>query len=89
MPTKTYTEIISEMRERFVQYNENYENIKEELKKLKKLKENATTQGDLNIEIKIHKLINDKEWEERKLHKERREFYNRLKALNLLEEEKS
>jgi len=87
MPTKSYTEIISEMRERFDLFYENYEKIKGELNKLKKLKANAHTQGAVNIEIKIDKLINDMEWEERKLHKERREFYNRLKALNLLEEE--
>jgi hypothetical protein len=86
MPEKTYTEIITETNERFDNYYTSYQKIEEELSKLKNLKETARNQGAVNIENKIEKLISDMEWEEKKLHKGRRDFYYRLKMLDLIDE---
>jgi hypothetical protein len=87
MPTKTYTEIVSEMRERFTIWYDKYTKIQEELDKLNKLKFEAKKQGAANIEDKVEKLIYDMEFEKRELNRNRRVFYHRLKALDLIEEE--
>lgn len=88
MPTKTYTEIVSEMNERFTIWYNKYRKITDELDKLKTLKQEAKRQGAANIEDKVDKLIYDMEFEMRELNRNRRVFYHRLKALDLIEEEK-
>jgi len=88
MPTKTYTEIVSEMRERFTIWYDKYKKIQEELDKLNKLKYDAKKQGAANIEDKVDKLIYDMDFEKKQLNNSRRVFYHRLKALDLIEEEK-
>jgi hypothetical protein len=88
MPTKTYTEIVDEMRERFTIWYDKYKKIQEELDKLNKLKYDAKKQGAANIEDKVDKLIYDMDFQKKQLNNSRRVFYHRLKALDLIEEEK-
>ncbi len=87
MPTKTYEELINSMHNRFDKYFTDLIKIRAELDKLYKIKQNAKAQGAANIEEKVDKLIYDMKLEEKKLHMSRRVFYNRLKDLDLLDEE--
>jgi hypothetical protein len=87
MPTKTYIEIVSEMNERFIIWYDKYSKIQEELDKLNKLKFEAKKQGAANIEDKVDKLIYDMDFQKKELNRNRRVFYHRLKALDLIEEE--
>jgi len=89
MPTKSYTEIVSEMNNRFIVYFDSITKVRVELDKLNKLLIESKRQGAANIEDKVDKLIYDMKMEERKLHTGRRVFYNRLKALDLIEESTS
>ena len=86
MPIKSYTEIVSEMKEKFQEYYKNYIRIEEEINKLFKLKSNARRQGAVNIELKVNNLLDDMNDEKTKLNLSRRVFYYRLKVLNLIEE---
>ena len=69
MPTKTYAEIVSEMNLRF----ENYD---------KQVKEVGS---DQNILDKARKLLDDMNFEKKKLEMKYRFFYHRLDALNLID----
>ena len=86
MPTKTYLEIVDEMKSNFGDFYEKYVKIEKELKNLEKLKIVSKTQNAVNIENKLDKLIEDLNWEKKKLMFNRRVFFTRLKALNLIEE---
>jgi hypothetical protein len=86
MPTKTYTEIVSEMNERFTIWYDKFSKVKDELEKLDRLKQEAKRQGAANIEDKVEKLIYDMEFQKRELNRNRRVFYHRLKSLELIEE---
>jgi len=88
MPTKTYTEIVIEMNDKFIIYFDSITKVRSELDKLNKLLVEAKRQGAANIEEKVDKLIYEMKLEERKLHMGRRVFYNRLKVLDLIEETK-
>lgn len=87
MPTKSYSEIVLEMTTNFNEFYEKYIKIEEELKNLKKLKIVSKEQNAVNIEEKVNKLIEDMNWEKKKLHSSRKVFFNRLKALDLIEDE--
>ena len=87
MPTKTYTEIVSEMNERFIIWYDKFVKVKDELDKLDILKKGAKKQGAANIEDKVDKLIYDINFQKKELNRNRRVFYNRLKALDLIEAE--
>ena len=87
MPTKSYDEIVSEMRERFAIFYENITKVRTEIEKLHKILTESKRQGAANIEEKVDKLLYEMKIEERKLNAGRRVFYNRLKALDLIEEE--
>jgi len=87
MPTKTYTEIVSEMNERFIIWYDKFSKVKDELDKLDNLKKEAKKQGAANIEDKVDKLIYDINFQKKELNRNRRVFYNRLKALDLIEAE--
>jgi hypothetical protein len=89
MPTKTHTEIVCEMNERFKIWYDKYSKVNEELEKLNNLKQKAKSQGATNIEDKVDKLIYDVNFQKRELNIKRRVFYHRLKALDLVEEESS
>jgi hypothetical protein len=86
MPIKSYTEIVSEMQDKFKEYYKNYTRIEEEINKLLKLRTEARHQGAVNIELKVNNLLDDMNNEKMKLNISRRVFYNRLKALDLIEE---
>ena len=87
MPTKSYDEIVSEMRERFAIFYDNITKVRTEIEKLHKILSESKRQGAANIEEKVDKLLYEMKIEERKLNAGRRVFYNRLKALDLIEEE--
>ena len=87
MPSKSYTEIVNEMRERFAVFYENITKVRTEIEKLNKLLAESKRQGAANIEEKVDKLLYEMKIEERKLNAGRRVFYNRLKMLDLIEEE--
>jgi hypothetical protein len=87
MPTKTYTEIVSEMNERFIIWYDKLSKVKDELDKLDILKKEAKRQGAANIEDKVDKLIYDMDFQKKELNRNRRVFYHRLKALDLIEDE--
>jgi len=86
MPQKSYIEIVSEMKEKFIEYYKNYIKIEEEICKLQKLKEDTIRQGAVNIELKVNNLLDDMLNEKKILNFKRRVFYNRLKILDLIEE---
>ena len=86
MPTKSYTEIVSEMKTEFKEYYKNLTRIEEEINKLMNLKHNAQHQGAVNIELKVINLLHDMHSERTKLNLSRRVFYTRLKALDLIED---
>ena len=87
MPAKSYDEIVNEMREKFSIFYENITKVRDEIEKLHKLLTESKRQGAANIEEKVDKLLYEMKIEERKLNAGRRVFYNRLKALDLIEEE--
>ena len=87
MPSKSYTEIVDDMRERFAVFYENITKVRTEIEKLNKLLAESKRQGAANIEEKVDKLLYEMKIEERKLNSGRRVFYNRLKVLDLIEEE--
>ena len=89
MPSKSYIEIVSEMRDRFAVFYENITKVRTEIEKLNKLLAESKRQGAANIEEKVDKLLYEMKIEERKLNAGRRVFYNRLKMLDLIEEEKN
>jgi hypothetical protein len=87
MPTKSLTEVLMEIKTRNKEWWEKHDLIKEQLEKLFILKQDAKKQGDDNIEKKIDIIIDDVECNLRELNRNRREFYHRLKAIDLIEEE--
>ena len=86
MPLKTYMSVVLEMNERFTIYYDKVIKVDIELEKLYKLKSDAKNQGAVNIEEKVDKLIDDMKWELKEIHMTRREFYYRLKVLDLLDD---
>ena len=87
MPTRALSEIITDMQTRFKSWFQKFAAINEELKRLQNLKQNANQQGAVNIEVKVDKLIDEMLFERKQLIMNRREVYQRLKELNLIEEE--
>jgi hypothetical protein len=87
MPSKSYIEIVTEMRDKFAVFYENITKVTNEIEKLNKLLAESKRQGAANIEEKVNKLLYEMKIEERKLNAGRRVFYNRLKVLDLIEEE--
>ena len=88
MPTKTYTEIVKEMRERFYEYDNSLNKIYSEIEKINNIFKKARELGsDQNIISKARKLLDDLEWRKKGLNKSYRFFYNRLLALDLIENE--
>ena len=86
MPSKSYDEIVGEMRERFSIFYDNITMVRLEIEKLHKILTESKRQGAANIEEKVDKLLYEMKIEERKLNAGRRVFYNRLKVLDLIEE---
>lgn len=86
MPTKTYTEIITDMKERFKKYDKQVKEVDLEIEKIHNIIKKAKELGnDQNVMSKAKDLLYDMEWERKKLVMEYRYFYHRLDALNLID----
>ena len=86
MPTKSYTEIVAEMKNQFKEFYEKYVKVQEEIEKINVILSQAKNQCSYNIQEKAKKLLDEMLWEKKKLIKGRRVFYTRLKALDLIDE---
>lgn len=86
MPSNSYTEIVSEMNDKFADFYDKYSKVEEEIDKINVIISEAKKQCSHNIEEKAKKLLDDMIWERKKLIIERRVFYHRLKALDLLDD---
>jgi hypothetical protein len=85
MPTKSYTEIITETKERAEKYNQNFKKVDEEIEKLTALKTKAKELGaTLDMIQQASNLLWDMENQRKKIEMEYRYFYYRLDALNLI-----
>ena len=90
MPTKTYTEIVSEMNLRFENYDKQVKEVDLEIERINNIIKKAKELGsDQNILDKTRKLLDDMNFEKNKLEMKYRFFYHRLDALNLIENEKN
>ena len=83
MPTKTYTEIVGDMRQRFAVYREQIGKVDEEIRKIQLIMEKAF--HEQNILQKARALKDDMLWERKKLDMGYRFFYHRLEALDLID----
>ena len=87
MPTKSYTEIVTEMHDVFNTYYAKYMTAQKEIDKIIPIINDAKRQGAGNIEYKAQRMLDLLKWDQKKLNMERRVFYHRLKALDLIEED--
>jgi hypothetical protein len=88
MPTKSYTEIIKHTKDRFNEYDKKMNLVDEEIKKIKSIIQKANEMGgEQNIIKKARELLDDMEWERKKLELEYKYFYHRLDDLNLIDHE--
>lgn len=85
MPTKTFTEIITEMTERYTNCYTNLEKVNREIKKIEEIVNKAKQISDHNIIDKAQKLWDDMDLERKKLKIQYRYFYHRLDTLNLID----
>jgi hypothetical protein len=88
MPMISYTEIVAEMNTQFEDFYDKYSKIQTEIDKINIIISQTKQQCSYNIEEKAKKLLDDMLWERKKIIKERRVFYHRLKALDLIDESK-
>jgi hypothetical protein len=86
MPTKSYTEIVTEMQNSFDIYYTKYTYTQKEIEKIISIIEDAKRQCAGNIEEKAQRMLDILRWDHKKLNMERRVFYHRLKSLDLIEE---
>jgi hypothetical protein len=87
MPTKSLTEVITNSKDRFTEYSINLEKINGEIKSIKKIIEKAKELGgEQNIIDKAKKLLDDMEWEKKRIEMEYRYFYHRMNDLNLIDD---
>jgi hypothetical protein len=85
MPTKSYTEIVTDTKERAEKYNQNLKKVDEEIEKLTALKTKAKELGaTLDMIQQASNLLWDMENQRKKLESDYRYFYHRLDALNLI-----
>jgi hypothetical protein len=88
MPTKSYTEIITETRERAKKYLDKIKKVDEELENLRNLTKKAKEIGATHDMLQqASQLLRDMEFERRNLDLDYRYFYHRLDALNLINHE--
>ena len=88
MPTKTYTEIVTEMNLRFENYDKQVKEVNLEIERINNIiKKAKELGGDKNVITKANQLLDDMKWEKRKLDMKYRFFYHRLDALNLIDHE--
>jgi hypothetical protein len=90
MPEKTYTQIITEMNERFENYYKEVKTVDLEIEKINNvIKKAKELGGDQNVISKAVDLLEDMEIKKTALTMKYRFFYNRLLALDLIEHEKN
>jgi len=88
MPTKTYTELVTEMNSRFENYYNKVKKVDLEIERINNIiKKTKELGGEQNIISKANKLLDDIKWQKKGLEMEYRFFYHRLDALNLIEHE--
>jgi hypothetical protein len=88
MPTKTYTEIVTEMSERFNNFDKQMNAVNLEIERINNIiKKTKELGGDQNVLLKTKDMLDDMEWKKRKININYRFFYHRLDALNLIEHE--
>lgn len=86
MPTKSMTEILIEMKDKFSQFQDKINKIQIEKDRIQGIIDKAKELGnDHNILERAKKLMDDMNMEKRKLELQYRYFYNRLDALNLID----
>jgi hypothetical protein len=86
MTTKTYTEIVAEMRERFEKYYENVKKINLEVEQINNIiKKTRELGGDDNVIFKAKKILDDMELVKQEINMNYRFFYHRLDILNLID----
>jgi hypothetical protein len=86
MPTKSYTEIVSEMNTRYKSYYEKVEKVMAEIENINNIIKRAKELGsDQNILDKARILLYEMDIEKMKLDASYRFFYHRLEALNLID----
>jgi hypothetical protein len=90
MPTKSYTEILMDTKERAESHMEKLQKIDDEIEKLQNLTKKAKEIGaTLDILQSATQLLRDMEFERRKMESSYRYFHHRLEALNLLNQDTS
>lgn len=87
MPTRSYTEIVGDMRWRFATFHGKYQQVQSEIGKLSNIVSEAKKQCSYNIEEKAQKLLEEMVAEKKQLLARRRAFYYRLKSLDLIEDD--
>jgi hypothetical protein len=86
MPIKTYTEIVTETKQRFENYQNKIQKVNKEMENINNIIKKTYELGtDDNIMLKTKKLLDDMIWAKKKIYMEYRFFYNRLNLLNLIE----
>jgi len=86
MPTKSYTEIISEMGARYKDYYEKVEKVIAEIENINNIiKKAKELSADQNILEKARVLLDEMNIEKSRLDAKYRFFYHRLEALNLID----
>jgi hypothetical protein len=89
MPSKTLTEIVTDFKKRFKKYEEKLEEVNSEISKIQSIIEKAKELGgEQNIIQKAKTLLDNMEWEIKKIEMDYRYFYHRLDDLNLLDHSK-
>lgn len=86
MPTKSYEEIISEMREKYEEHTKRIEEVEKDIENIENVIKKANELGcDQNIISQARVLLSDKKYEKTHIESQYRFFYNRLDALNLID----
>jgi len=86
MPTKSMTEILTETKKRAEKYNENLKKVDNEIEKINSIIQKAKEMGgEQNIIQKANVLLDEMNWQKKKLQLDYRYFYHRLDALNLID----
>jgi len=88
MPTNTYEQIVTQLKERFTKYSKNSQKVLDEINRIEGIIQKAKDLGgDQNIIIKANKLLDDMKWEKKRIELDYRYFYHRLDALNMIDHE--
>jgi len=86
MPTKTYIEIVSDMKTRYKDYHEKVEKVNIEIENVNQIVKKARELGsDQNILERARQLMDELNMQKMRLDLNYRFFYHRLDALNLID----